>query len=36
LICIAGVFLITFMTMIHAGRKLKNDNIADTLKEENL
>jgi putative ABC transport system permease protein len=36
LICIIGVFLITFMTMIHAGRKLKNDNIVDSLKEENL
>ncbi|HHY82817.1 MAG TPA: FtsX-like permease family protein [Clostridiales bacterium] len=36
LYCIIGVFLITFITMVHAGRKLKNDNIADTLKAENL
>jgi len=36
LICIIGVFLITFITMIHAGRKMKHDNIADTLKQENL
>lgn len=36
IVCIVGVFLITFLTMIHASRKLKNDNIVDTLKEENL
>ena len=36
LICIIGVFLITFATMIHAGRKMKNENIVDTLKQENL
>ena len=36
LICIAGVFVIVFMTMLHAGSKLKRDNIIDALKEENL
>ena len=36
IISIIGVFLITFATMIHAGRKMKHDNIADTLKQENL
>ncbi|NLA05643.1 MAG: ABC transporter permease, partial [Firmicutes bacterium] len=35
-ICIAGVFFIVFMTMLHAGSKLKRDNIIDALKEENL
>ena len=35
-ICIAGVFVIVFMTMLHAGSKLKRDNIIDALKEENL
>ena len=35
-ICIAGVFIIVFMTMLHAGSKLKRDNIIDALKEENL
>ena len=34
--CITGVFAITFATMIHAGRKMKNDNIADVLKQEYL
>ena len=36
LICIAGVFVIVFMTMLHAGSRLKRDNIIDALKEENL
>lgn len=36
LICIAGVFVIVFITMLHAGSKLKHDNIIDALKEENL
>ena len=36
LVCIAAVFVIVFITMIHAGAKLKNDNIIDALKEENL
>lgn len=36
LVCIVAVFVIVFITMIHAGAKLKNDNIIDALKEENL
>jgi putative ABC transport system permease protein len=36
LICIAGVFIIVFVTMLHAGSRLKRDNIIDALKEENL
>ena len=36
LICVAGVFVIVFMTMMQAGSKLKHDNIIDALKEENL
>ena len=35
-ICIAGVFVIVFMTMLHAGSKLKHDNIIEALKDENL
>ncbi len=35
-ICIAGVFIIVFMTMLHAGSKMKHENIIDALKEENL
>ncbi len=35
-ICIAGVFVIVFMTMLHAGSSLKRDNIIEALKEENL
>jgi len=36
LVCIAGVFIIVFATMLHAGSRLKRDNIIDALKEENL
>ncbi len=36
LICVAGVFVIVFITMLQAGAKLKHDNIIDALKEENL
>jgi putative ABC transport system permease protein len=36
LICIAGVFVIVFITMMHASSKLKKENIIDALKEENL
>jgi putative ABC transport system permease protein len=36
LVCVAGVFVIVFITMLHAGSKLKHDNIIDALKEENL
>ena len=34
--CIAGVLAIVFITMTHAGSKLKKENIIDALKEENL
>ncbi|MDD4262691.1 MAG: hypothetical protein PHS89_10990, partial [Syntrophaceticus schinkii] len=36
LYCVAGVFVIIFITMLHASAKLKNDNIVDALKGENL
>jgi putative ABC transport system permease protein len=36
LICVVGVFIIVFATMLHAGSRLKRDNIIDALKEENL
>jgi len=36
LVCIAGVFIIVFATMLHAASRLKRDNIIDALKEENL
>lgn len=36
LYCVAGVFVIVFITMLHASAKLKNDNIVDALREENL
>lgn len=34
--CVIGVFLIIFITMLQASSKLKDDNIIDALKEENL
>ncbi|UNC91084.1 ABC transporter permease [Candidatus Contubernalis alkaliaceticus] len=36
LFCVAGVFIIVFITMIHSSTKLKNENIMEALKEENL
>jgi putative ABC transport system permease protein len=36
LYCVAGVFVIIFITMLHASAKLKNDNIVDALRGENL
>ena len=33
---VAGVFVIVFITMVHAGARLKRENIVDALKEENL
>ncbi|HHX88004.1 MAG TPA: ABC transporter permease, partial [Firmicutes bacterium] len=36
LVCVAGVFVIVFITMLHAGSKLKHDNIIEALKQENL
>ena len=35
-ICVAGVFIIVFITMLHASSKLKDENIIDALKQENL
>lgn len=35
-ICIAGVFIIVFITMMYSSSKLKKENIIDALKEENL
>ena len=34
--CIAGVLAIVFATMMVSGAMIRNDNIVDTLKEENL
>lgn len=34
--CVIGVFIIIFITMLHASSKLKHENIIDALKEENL
>ncbi len=36
LACVIGVFGIVFITMLHAGAKLKNDNIIEALRAENL
>jgi len=36
LICIAGILAIVFATMMVSGAMIRNDNIVDTLKEENL
>ncbi|KAB3528837.1 ABC transporter permease [Alkaliphilus serpentinus] len=35
-ICIAGVFIVVFVTMMYSSAKLKRENIIDALKEENL
>lgn len=35
-ICVAAVFAVVFLTMRHAGAKLKKETIVDALKEENL
>jgi len=34
--CVIGVYVIIFITMLHASSKLKHENIIDALKEENL
>ena len=34
--CIAGILAIVFVTMMVSGAMIRNDNIADTIKEENL
>ncbi len=36
IICIIGVFVIVFMTMLHASRKLKHESMIEALKTENL
>jgi putative ABC transport system permease protein len=36
LACIAGVLAIVFVTMMISGAMIRNDNIVDTIKEENL
>ncbi|MDQ0340517.1 putative ABC transport system permease protein [Caldalkalibacillus uzonensis] len=36
LVCIVGVFVIVFLTMLQSSAKLKKENIIDALKEENL
>jgi putative ABC transport system permease protein len=36
LICIVGILAIVFATMMVSGAMIRNDNIVDTLKEENL
>jgi putative ABC transport system permease protein len=36
LVCIAGILTIVFATMMVSGAMIRNDNIVDTLKEENL
>jgi len=35
-ICVAAVFVIVFMTMLHSSSKLKKENIIDALKVENV
>jgi len=32
--CVIGVYVIIFITMLHASSKLKHENIIDALKEE--
>ncbi|HVU14119.1 MAG TPA: FtsX-like permease family protein, partial [Phototrophicaceae bacterium] len=34
--CIAGVLAIVFVTMMISGAMIRNDNIVDTIKDENL
>ena len=36
LICVAGVFVIVFITMLHASSRMKSENIIEALKEETL
>ena len=36
LICVAGVFVIVFITMLHASSRMKRENIIEALKEETL
>jgi putative ABC transport system permease protein len=36
LICIAGILAIVFVTMMISGAMIRNDNIVDTIKEQNL
>ncbi len=34
--CIVGILAIVFVTMMISGAMIRNDNIVDTIKEENL
>lgn len=36
IICILGVFAITFITMMYASSKIKHENILDAIREENI
>ncbi len=36
LVCVVGILVIVFATMMVSGAMIRNDNIVDTLKEENL
>ncbi|MEG2447684.1 MAG: FtsX-like permease family protein [Bacilli bacterium] len=36
IICILAVFIITFLTMIYASRKIAKENILDAIREENI
>jgi putative ABC transport system permease protein len=36
LVCIAGILTIVFVTMMVSGAMIRNDNIVDTIKDENL
>jgi putative ABC transport system permease protein len=36
LACIAGILAIVFVTMMISGATIRNDNIVDTIKDENL
>ena len=36
IICVLGVFAITFMTMMYATSKIKRENIIDAIREENI
>ncbi|MBX3063167.1 MAG: ABC transporter permease [Anaerolineae bacterium] len=36
LICVAGILAIVFVTMMVSGAMIRNDNIVDTIKEQNL
>ena len=35
-ICVIGVFVLVLLTMIYSARKLKKENILETIREENI